>query len=177
MLTFTVRKDVMNRDEFGQAVVKTLKLASANLGRKLHYVLTLELQARGVWHAHVALRGRQDWKLLISIWRFRVLPSYGTDGAVFDNIKRRGKGKFTSSQIARYISKYIGKEMDEVAFNKKGYWASKWIPAPVISVKYFDTKAEALRYLLEAVEARGQIFVPARVWSHPDLDIHWFATS
>lgn len=177
MLTFTVRKDCMSRDAFGKAVVKTLKLASDSLGKKLHYVLTLELQKRGVWHAHVALRGRQDWKLLISIWRFRVLPSYGTDGAIFDNVRRHKKGKITPSQIAKYISKYIGKELDETEFNKKGYWISKWIPAPEIFIRYFSTKWEALKYVSEVVASRGNIFEAARAWQHADLDIFWYSTT
>lgn len=50
----------------------------------------LERQERGAWHIHVAVSGRQEWKILRSIW-ISIISKSGTDGAVNDSIGNRKK--------------------------------------------------------------------------------------
>jgi hypothetical protein len=106
-----------------------------------HYVAVLERQQRGTWHIHVAVSGRQDWKLLRSIW-LSVISKAGTDGAVNDStgnkkwraLVRRmgGKGRAMRHRVATYIAKYIGKDADASTFNKKRYWTSRGIVVPEV---------------------------------------------
>ncbi len=106
-----------------------------------HYVAVLERQQRGAWHIHVAVSGRQNWKLLRSIW-LSVISKAGTDGAVNDNtgnkkwraLVRRmgGKGRAMRHWIATYIAKYIGEDADASTFNKKRYWTSRGIVVPEV---------------------------------------------
>jgi hypothetical protein len=110
-----------------------------NRVKDFHYVAVLERQERGAWHIHVAVHGRQRWKLLRSIW-ISVISKSGTDGAVNDSIgngKRKwlfeywgGKGRAMRHRIATYIAKYAGKDGDSSTFNKKRYWTSKGIVVP-----------------------------------------------
>ncbi|AGK49769.1 hypothetical protein BTI_3602 [Burkholderia thailandensis MSMB121] len=56
----------------------------------------LTLSTRGAWHIHVAVSGRQNWKLLRSIWLL-VIGKAGTDGAVNDRAQfywNQGVGVF-----------------------------------------------------------------------------------
>jgi hypothetical protein len=70
---------------------------------------------RGSLHAHIAVRGRQDYKLLQFIWNHRVCGGGG-----FDRVSN-GTKKMSSGNIASYISKYISKTISDVAANKKSY--------------------------------------------------------
>lgn len=104
-----------------------------------HYVAVLERQQRGAWHIHVAVSGRQNWKLLRSIW-LSVISKSGTDGTVNDSYKRQcfirrlsGKGRAMRHRIATYIAKYVGKDADASTFNKKRYWTSKGIVLPEVT--------------------------------------------
>jgi hypothetical protein len=104
-----------------------------------HYVAVLERQQRGVWHIHVAVSGRQNWKLLRSIW-LSVIGKSGTDGTVNASIQGfekycaferiGGKGRAMRHRIASYIAKYIGKDANPSTFNKKRYWRAKALLCP-----------------------------------------------
>jgi hypothetical protein len=117
-----------------------------------HYVAVPERQERGAWHIHVAVNGRQNWKLLRSIW-LSVISKAGTDGAVNDSIRSfkkycvfkriGGKGRAMRHLIATYIAKCVGKDAAGAGFNKKRYWTSKGIPIP--EVQSYDCSASGLR--------------------------------
>ncbi|RKP47018.1 rolling circle replication-associated protein [Trinickia fusca] len=110
-----------------------------NAMQDFHYVAVLERQQRGAWHIHVAVSGRQNWKLLRSIW-LSVIRKSGTDGTVNDSFRggkanaifKRigGKGRAMRHRIATYIAKYVGKDADATTFNKKRYWTSRGIVLP-----------------------------------------------
>lgn len=110
-----------------------------NKMQDFHYAAVLERQQRGAWHIRVAVSGRQNWKLLRSIW-LSVITKSGTDATVNDSISRlkngrcfkriEGKGRAMRHRIATYIAKYIGKDADRSTFNKKRYWTSRGIVVP-----------------------------------------------
>jgi len=124
MLTLTMRHAVFDRDVFQKMLERFIRLVRKATGDVMPYVLTVEKHdsektseaKRGSLHAHVAVRGRQDYKLLQSIWNYRVCGGQG-----FVRVSN-GTKKMNSSRIASYISKYIGKSSTDVAFNKKSYW-------------------------------------------------------
>ena len=57
--------------------------------------------------------------------------------------------------IASYISKYISKSISDVAANKKSYWISQNIAAPVRTVKLFRTLQEAIAWLTAFYDTKG----------------------
>jgi hypothetical protein len=69
----------------------------------------------GSLHAYVAVRGRQDYKLLQSVWNYRVCSGRG-----YVRVSN-GTGKMNSGSIASYLSKCISKSISDVAANKKSY--------------------------------------------------------
>lgn len=127
-----------NRERATRKAKKKIRHAgkSARFDRML--TLTTGEAKRGSLHAHVAVRGRQDYKLLQSVWNYRICGGRGYVRV------RNGSRKMNSSSIASYISKYISKSISDVALNKKSCWISHNIAAPVRTVNLFRTVAEAL---------------------------------
>ncbi|APR40336.1 hypothetical protein BTO02_29235 [Paraburkholderia sp. SOS3] len=159
--------------------------------KDFHYVAVLERHTknRDGWHIHVAVSGRQDWKILRSIW-LSVLRDSNTDGATYDSIKdfekylvRRqlsGKGRAMRHLIATYIAKYVGKSSDAVGFNKKRYWTSKGIVLPEV-VPYAhlgvgSVRGEAIQAAYDCVGANGAHFDSAQLFWNRGIGVFWMAT-
>lgn len=177
MLTLTTGEAVFDRDVFQSMIEKFIRLVRKNSGDALPYVLTIEKhdsektseEKRGSLHAHVAVRGRQDYKLLQSVWNHRVC---GGDGFVRVS---NGAKKMNASRIANYLSKYISKSFSNVAANKKSYWISQNITPPVRIVKLFRTFSEALSWLIDYYASKGASwgFDKWRCWHDPSLGVLW----
>ncbi|MDQ7981948.1 hypothetical protein QYH69_32510 [Paraburkholderia sp. SARCC-3016] len=157
--------------------------------KDFHYVAVLERQERGAWHIHVAVSGRQDWKLLRSIW-LSVLRDSNTDGTTYDSIKdfekylvRRqlsGKGRAMRHLIATYIAKYVGKSAGATAFNKKRYWTSKGIVLPeVVPYAHLGSecdRGDAIQAAYDCVGANGAHFDSAQLFWNRGIGVFWMAT-
>jgi len=157
--------------------------------KDFHYVAVLERQDRGAWHIHVAVHGRQNWKLLRSIW-MSVISKSGTDGAVNDSVgngKRKwlfqqwgGKGRASRHRIATYIAKYVGKGGDASTFNKKRYWTSKGIVLPeTITYAHLGPElraADAIAAAHECVIANGADCGAAQHFWNGGIGVFWMAT-
>lgn len=162
LMTLTTRCAIYDREAFGNTVTAFLKELRKHTGITFQYVIALEKhnsaktseEKRGSWHAHVAVKGRQDYKLLYNLWN-KVL---GGNGAVHVQ-NWKGSNKGSPGMIASYISKYIGKDLEEADFGKKSYWASKNIPHPVVSSTLFRTYEEAKDFLLEYYMAHQGLLI------------------
>lgn len=140
-------------------IEKFIRLTRKDTGDAMPYVLTVEKYdsvktneaKRGLLHAHVAVKGRQDYKLLQTIWNFRVC---GVRGYVRVS---NGTRKMNPGRIAGYISKYISKSISDVAANKKIYWIFHNIAAPRRTVKLFRTFRDALSWLTTFYNSKGAL--------------------
>lgn len=179
MLTLTTRQAIFDRDVFQKMIERFIHLVRKASGDAMPYVLAVEKHdsektseaKRGSLHAHVGVRGRQDYKLLQTIWNFRVCGGQG-----FVRVSN-GTKKMNPSRIAGYISKYIGKSFSDVAFNKKSYWISHNIAAPTRSVKLFRGLSEALGWLIDFFESNGVSwgFDKWRCWQDPSMGVIWLS--
>lgn len=181
MLTLTYRENMEDRAraaaDFKEFVRRVNRLKSKAL-RKLDYVAVLETQERGAWHIHCAVHGWQHVQVLRAIW----LEVVGKGNGNIDVQGPRSKGSDRVRgvhQIADYLSKYITKDSDETALNKKRYWASKGIVVPDrVTLGAWDEGQEdealtaAFRWLAENCNMQG---VAAYV-SH-GRGCFWFATA
>ena len=153
MLTLTTRAPIYSRGVFQRMLEKFIRLVRIASGENMRYVLTLEKHdsektsqaKRGSLHAHVAVHGRQDYKLLQTIWNYRVCS-----GAGFVRVSN-GTRKMNPRNIAGYISKYIGKAISGVQANKKSYWISHGIKPPERIVQLFKTSAEAYNWVMSYI--------------------------
>lgn len=177
MLTLTTRDAIFDRNEFQKMIERFIRLVRKASGDAMPYVLTVEKHdgqktseaKRGSLHAHVGVRGRQDYKLLQSVWNHRVCGGRG-----YVRVSN-GTKKMSSGSIASYISKYISKSISDVAANKKSYWISHNIAAPVRTVKLFRTFDEALSWLTEFYDSKGASwgFGRGQCWQDNSLGVFW----
>jgi len=179
MLTLTTRCSIYDRAKFQKMIEKFIRLVRKASGDALPYVLTLEKHdgkntsesKRGSLHAHVAVRGRQDYKLLQTVWNFRVC-----DGLGYVRVSN-GSKRTKSGNIASYISKYISKSISEVEANKKSYWISHNIAAPVRTVMLFKSYSEALAWLTDFYKSTNLKWGFGRglCWQDEVLGVLWLA--
>jgi hypothetical protein len=181
MLTFTSREIIEDKWVFNEMVVEAIARVRSAIG-DVQYVLTSEKQNRGAWHAHVAVHGRQNYKLWHCVWN-SVLAKRGYTGFCHHGKRRRNH---SPSKLAGYLSKYLSKELEQTEFNKKGYWISKNISAPVRSIRLFKTKQEAKIFLVKLLLANGHGLADLKgyLWWHGDrggdqlpLDVVWVSTN
>ena len=104
-------------------------------------------QAKGLCRDNPALAARE------------ILPQKKDSGrmpALLDYVSLRNRTrKLSPGSIASYISKYISKSISDVATNRKSYWISHNIAAPIRTVKLFRTLGEALSWLMLFMTQRG----------------------
>lgn len=180
MVTLTTRQAIFDRDVFQKMTEKFIRLVRKATGNYISYVLVLEKHdsektseaKRGSLHAHVALKGRQDYKLLQSIWNYRICDGRGAVHVT------NGSRKLSASRIAGYISKYASKSISDVSFNKKSYWISRNIDKPVRTVMLFKTQQEAFSfvinlYLEKELVSLSELLKGLYFWRDEALGVVW----
>jgi len=137
MVTLTYRDNVTDRER----ALKDWKAFCRRLGKVngFQYVAVIEHQERGAIHFHVAVKGRQSYALLRSIWQRVVGRDEGGREMGQVNVREPrmfGFGPRGAHKLASYIAKYCGKGFDPVDANKtlnqKRYFSSRGIVVPVV---------------------------------------------
>lgn len=192
MVTLTYKENVQDRErvlgDMKEFVRRVNKLEKMGL-RKLHYVAVLEPQERGALHIHMGVHGFKSWKILFAIWNEIVGKGNGGlyisgpvelasgDGHITKKAKRNARRRGVH-EIAAYLSKYIGKDVEETELNKKRYFASRGIVVPErqtlgVFTEDFDVAFEAaFRFLVETANLQGM-----QTYRCPGRSAFWFATS
>jgi hypothetical protein len=179
MVTLTYRENMIDRD----TALKHWKAFCRRLGKvtKFHYVAVIEEQERGALHFHVAVRGRQCYALLRSIWQ-RVV-GLGPDGQKMGQSHVRdprsfgfaGKG---AHRMASYISKYCGKDMQCRELNQKRYFASRGIALPEVRYWRLHRCTCMLDAVLEAFRLiEGHCMENLDTWCNNALGVVYLATA
>ncbi|WP_208023824.1 rolling circle replication-associated protein [Duganella aquatilis] len=179
MVTLTYRENMLDRDR----AAKHFKAFCRRLGKvkKFHYVAVIEQQERGALHFHIAVRGRQCYALLRSIWQ-RVV-GLGPDGQQMGQANVRdphsfGFGVKGAHRLASYISKYCGKVMDCRDLNEKRYFRSRGIVLP--ELQYW--RLPNCTCMLDAVHAafrmiEGHAMENLDTWCNNALGVVYLATA
>lgn len=141
-------------------------------------------------HLHVAWRGRANYKTLRRFWHISICSFrgqkvsktlYGDEapGNIQDRPVKAAGGYKQSRKIAKYISKYVTKDLI-CEFNKKRYWASRGITVETAQTFWLDSLSieDAIR---EAFQMMGQWdhenACPAQHFFNPCDRILWCAIS
>lgn len=134
MVTLTYRENMLDRE----LALKHWKAFCRRLGKvkQFHYVAVIEEQARGALHFHVAVRGRQSYALLRSIWQS--VLGQDCEGRQLGQVNVRDPHKFGfgnkgAHKIASYIAKYCGKQMNCRDLNQKRYFRSRGVVIPEVT--------------------------------------------
>jgi hypothetical protein len=124
-VTLTYRENVADRERV-LTNLEQLRRMLAHAGHPMPYVAVLECQKRGAIHPHLAVRGFQDVRLLRRCW-------YKIVGKGQGQINVRGPRPGSSPvKLARYLSKYISKDLDNQPreFEEHRYFCSLGIKVP-----------------------------------------------
>ena len=105
LVTLTYRENVQDRTR-GLENMERFHRILKRAGASLQYVTVLEYQKRGAIHFHIAVQGFQDVRLLRRCW-YRIVGN--GQGQV--NVRGPRPGS-SPVKLARYLSKYISKDLD-----------------------------------------------------------------
>ncbi|MGH7184444.1 MAG: rolling circle replication-associated protein, partial [Nitrospiraceae bacterium] len=125
LVTLTYRDNVEDRERVLTDLERLRRMLSRG-GYLMPYVAVLECQKRGAIHPHLAVRGFQDIRLLRRCWCKIVGKSQG-------HVNVKGLRPGTSPvKLARYLSKYISKDIDRQPreFEEHWYFCSLGIAVP-----------------------------------------------
>ena len=179
MVTLTYRENMLDREK----ALSDFKEFRRRIGKvkKFHYVAVIEQQERGALHFHVAVRGKQSYALLRSVWQ-RVL-GLGPDGQQMGQVNVRDPNSFGfgvkgAHRLATYIAKYCGKDMACRGLNKKRYFPSKGIVVPDVQ----SWRLPHCTCMLDAVHAafrmiEGHCMENLDTWCNNALGIVYLATA
>lgn len=113
-------------------------------GVALEYVVVPEQHKKGNYHLHAAISGHANIKLMRGIW-WSICGGRGL-GNVDVAFKRNCTDHQRRAGLAKYVSKYVVKQLGHVEFNKKRYWSSRHRLPPV------------KRYILNAQDFIGAFY-------------------
>ncbi|MBB3212681.1 hypothetical protein FHW67_001964 [Herbaspirillum sp. Sphag1AN] len=148
--------------------------------KQFHYVATIERQERGAFHIHVAVRGRQVYQLIRSIWQRIVGTTQDGKSNGQINVRdphRFGFGQTGSHKLAAYIAKYITLDATGHTLNAKRYWTSRGIVVPeknFYQLPYGATASTAFAHVMTLAadhNSHGMTF-----FSNQALGVCWVAT-
>jgi hypothetical protein len=125
LVTLTYRRNVEDREQVLTDLERLRRMLSRS-GLSVPYVAVLECQKRGAIHPHLAVKGYQDIRLLRRCW-------YKIVGNAQGQVHVRGPRPGSSPvKLARYLSKYLSKDMDSLPreFEEYRYFCSLRIKVP-----------------------------------------------
>ncbi|AOJ69849.1 MULTISPECIES: rolling circle replication-associated protein [Burkholderia] len=172
MITLTYRENMLDKARLKRDFDKLRR----RLGRlaEFQYVAVAEKQKRGAWHLHVAVRGRQNYRVLRSIWQSIVGIGNGQI-----NVRNPFKEKGLRHKLAAYLAKYITKDFAEHAMNEKRYWTSRGVIVPeVMPIDHVlsDNPADALQIAMRAALRVGATLDRCQIYWNQELGCFWVST-
>lgn len=118
MITLTYRENMTDRARLARDWKEFVRRIRRVMG--FVYVATHERQKRGAWHMHIAVAGRQNYRLVRSIWQ-----SVVGSGSV--NVRNPWREKKLRHKLAAYMGKYIAKNAEQGELGERRVWCSKGI--------------------------------------------------
>lgn len=179
MITLTYRRNMQDYDLLKKHF--DLFRRRMRVHKQFHYVATVEKQERGAYHIHVAVRGRQVYQVIRSIWQEIVgVTDDGESGGQINvrDPNKFGFGKHGAHKLAGYISKYITKDQDTHGLNRKRYWSSRGIVVPekhYYRLPYGTDALAAYTHVMQLAadhNSQGMTF-----FSNQALGVCWVATA
>jgi hypothetical protein len=172
MITLTYRENMQDKARLKRDF-DALRRRLGALGG-FQYVAVAERQQRGAWHLHVAVKGRQNYRVLRSIWQSVV----GVDNGnvhVRNPFKERG----LRHKLAAYLAKYITKGFADHAMNEKRYWTSRGVVVPEqVPIEHIlsDDPVQALKIAFDAARRTGAPLDRCQTFWRQELGCFWLAT-
>lgn len=172
MITLTYRENMIDKHRLKRDF-DALRRRLGKLG-DFRYVAVAERQKRGAWHLHVAVKGRQNYRVLRAIWRSIV----GLNNGNID-VRNPFREKGLRHKLASYLCKYITKDFAEHAVNEKRYWTSRGITVPdrqPIEHLLKNNPVEAIKLAFAAALKAGSSLDRCQTYWNEALGCFWLST-
>jgi hypothetical protein len=172
MITLTYRENMTDKAR----LKRDFDAMRRRLGKlqNFQYVAVAERQKRGAWHLHIAVKGRQNYRVLRAIWQSIVGVGQGNVD-VRNPFKQRG----LRHKLASYLAKYIAKNCDEHALNEKRYWTSRGIVVPESQPIEHLLQNDPMQVLLvsfDAAKRAGANLDRCQTYWNQELGCFWLST-
>jgi hypothetical protein len=142
-------------------------------GVALQYVAVLERHKKGNYHLHAAIVGKVSVNLIRGIWQ--AITGGKGSGNVDIAMRRNCTDHQRRAGLAKYVSKYVAKQIGQTEFNKKRYWSTRHkLPT---SKRYILKANEPTKALQELCQLLALSFsqVAASVFMFPSGLGAWFS--
>ena len=124
LLTLTYRENTQERDRVWRDFGRFARLVRKALPKRTFpFIAVLERQKRGAFHIHAAVAGYQNIPLLRCLWHETI---GGSDRGNID-VQHFGGQR---SRLAKYLAKYISKDLAEAGKGVHRYKRSRGIKMP-----------------------------------------------
>jgi len=143
ILTLTYKENVTDMEIADNHFAKFIRRMKQH-DPSFRYVAVYEYQKRGAIHFHLALN---------KFYAANVVRSFWTHGNIDFSKVRQAKTPKEAARIARYLTKYMGKDFGNQQANKKRYYATKGIPEPKKLVVFIPFGPSTYRHVSDLIEA------------------------
>lgn len=172
MLTLTYRENLTSL-EIAWPHFKSFIRMVRKIMPDFQYVAVPEYQKRGAVHFHLAIKGYRDVRILRHLWKKAIKG----EGNIHITPPRKGKHEWRYTSLARYMSKYLSKQIDTENMFKRRYSSSQEIGMPKKTVFWCrpgDSIFHILSQVMEKMSKHGMI----RSYEVPDANqpIIWMAS-
>lgn len=192
LFTLTYRENQTDREQARADFTKFLRLVRSGWRGQVgipnwKYCAVLEIQDRGAFHIHCAVKGFQRIKFLRAAW-YKALGGAGnetgdnTPGAVnVTNPDRKRWGhtgrEWKTNKLSGYLTKYLAKTFDESSFEKKRYWHAKDLKVPAKQRIWIGgaSMPEAIKNTYSMLRLACGVNVDCQMWVSTSNDCFWIA--
>ena len=169
LVTFTTRSKLKNRDDANNAWARFIKLAAQEF-TEFPFVAVQELHKESQHiHIHVILNKYYPINILRLLWHKALGEKEEKKGAESPgNVNIQYKAQYIQggsmsgkhiAKIARYLSKYVGKDIHNTDLNKKRYSSSRGIPKPIIKTYFIPLGDNTFRLVGDIVIQETNVMV------------------
>lgn len=166
MVTLTYRENMTDRARLARDWKEFVRRIRRVMG--FEYVATHERQKRGAWHMHIGVRGRQNYRLIGSVWRSVV-------GSGYVLVRNPWREKKLRHKLASYMGKYIAKNAEQGELGERRVWCSKGIDQAPREV--YGGVFNGWPELVTRMNALLDPSLPLVAWYSQRRDLMFFATS
>lgn len=171
LLTLTYRENFTDRDEAYRHLEKFAGYMRKHFGT-FPYVAVMEYQKRGAIHFHLAITEYYWHQIVRHYWK----KATGRDGNIdLQPPKKRGQKNVVN--VARYLAKYMAKDMEDSPIASKRYSSSRGIPKPDQQTFFIPTGPNTFRLIAMLFQRHyGRNFSRWAEVTDADRHILWFST-
>lgn len=156
LLTLTYRENKADLGACWRDFMRFVRAVKKQLPR-FRYVAVPERQARGAFHFHLAVRGFYNVTILRYLWRRALCDDGNASGenspGNVDITSPRGDGTWQRAKLARYLAKYMSKDLASEQMHARRFSSSCSIEQPKITRLYLPIGDDTFRRLTQIMNS------------------------